>query len=234
MHPDSEQKYYYGFRKSLNHPLDDNYWGSSKYLKESIKLYGINYFRKKIIRIFDNPETAMAHESLLHEKFKVDKHPLFFNRSRSTIWGYKSTGLILSGKSYEEIHGEEKAKILRENRSKAMKKYRKENPELIIGENNPNYGKKWSEEKKKKFALSRQKENHPCYGLQWINNGIKCKKIPLDDEIPEGWKKGRLTKDNGKKNYYIKLFKDENLSRKQFAEKYSINYSTLKNWVRNV
>lgn len=191
-HPNSKEKYYYGFRKSIKHPLQDNYWSSSKYVKEAISKYGLDYFKKKVIKIFNVAEDAIGHESFLHKRLNVDKNPLFFNKCKSTIWGFRATGLILSGKSYEEIHGAEKAKELKKQRSNDMKKWRANNPESVLGSNNPNYGNKWSDEKKAEFALKRQGTNHPAYGSMWINDGITSKKILKSDTIPEGWVKGRI------------------------------------------
>jgi hypothetical protein len=128
----------------------------------------------------------------LHERLKVDKHKLFFNKCRSTVWGFRTTGLILSGKTYEEIHGDEKAILLRQQRSDDLKKYRKDNPESVKGKNNPNYGNKWSEEKKEDFASKRQGKDHPAYGLIWINDGKNSRKISNNDDIPIGWARGRI------------------------------------------
>jgi len=191
-HPDSVEKYYYGFRKSKKPPKEDNYWSSSKYVKEAILKYGKTYFKKKVLKVFHEAKDAMLHESQLHEKFNVDKNPLFFNKCKSTVWGFRSTGLVLSGKTYEEIHGVEKAKKLREKRSIDMKKHRALNPNSVKGKNNPNYGNKWSEEKRKEFASRRQGDKHPAFGSMWINNGIISKKISKNEPIPSGWIKGRI------------------------------------------
>ena len=233
-HPKSTEKYYYGFRKSEKEPDKDWYWSSSKYIKHAIDEYGIEYFKKKIIKIFDNPEDAIRHESILHEKFKVDKNPIFFNRCRSTIWGFRSTGLILSGRTYEDIHGLEKAKQIKEQRSLSIREYRKNNPDSVKGKNNPNYGNKWSEEKRKEFASKRQGKNHPCYNLIWINDGVSTKKIDINDAIPEGWKAGRLKKNKARVDYHREKFMKSGLSRKEYAKKYNINYNTLKKWLKGV
>jgi len=191
-HPESVEKYYYGFRKSNVEPNSDVYWSSSKYVKEAILKFGTEHFKKKIIKTFNSPEDAIRHESFLHEKFKVDKHEKFFNRCRSTIWGFRSTGLILSGKTYEEIHGKDKAASLKKHRSDKMKEFRQNNPESVLGENNPNYGNTWSNEKRNEFASRRQGKDHPAYGLMWINDGNTSKKIKNDEPIPIGWVKGRI------------------------------------------
>ena len=232
-HPDSIEKYYYGFRKSkTQHPNNDVYWSSSKYVKEAILKYGIQYFSKKIIKIFDIAEDAIKHESKLHERLKVDKHRLFFNKCRSTVWGFRTTGLILSGKTYEEIHGDEKAILLRQQRSDDLKKYRKDNPESVKGKNNPNYGNKWSDGKKETFASKRQKSDHPCYGLIWINNGHDEKKISSTEDLPINYVVGRVK--NNKSEEIRNDFINSNLTRKEYAKKYEINYSTLKKYLKGL
>lgn len=191
-HPNSIEKYYYGFRKSDLPPKEDNYWSSSKYVKEAILKYGIKNFKKKIIKVFDNSHDAISHESLLHERLSVDKNPTFFNRCKSTKWGYRVTGLMLSGRSYEEIHGSEKAELLKAQRSASMKQWRLNNPDSIRGANNPNYGNRWTAEQKNKLAAGRQGPNHPAYGQMWINNGSISKKIYKLDDVPQDWVRGRI------------------------------------------
>lgn len=231
-HPNSIEKYYYGFRKSKVLPDDDYYWSSSKYVKEAISKYGIEYFKKKVIKVFDTAEDAIRHESKLHEKFKVDKHKLFFNKCKSTIWGFRSTGLILSGRTYEEIHGIEKAKELKQVRSSKLSEYRKNNPESIKGSNNPNYGNKWSNEKRQEFSNRRQGDNHPCYGLIWINNGVEEKKVISILDIPIGYAVGRIK--SNKSDKIRNDFINSNLTKKEFATHHNIKYHTLKKYLRGL
>lgn len=188
-HPASTEKYYYGFRKTNKSPLDDNYWSSSSYVKQAIQKYGLEHFNKKIIKVFDNPEDAISHENRLHEKMQVDQHPLFFNKCKSTKWGYRVTGLVLSGKTYEEIHGEQRAAELKAQRSRDMKAYRQKNP--VNGSKNPNYGNKWSDEQKRVLSEKHQGEKHPTFGWFWITNGHVSKKVPPGSEIPVGFTRGR-------------------------------------------
>jgi len=232
VHPQSKEKYYYGSRKSKLPIKKDNYWSSSKYVKNAIIKYGIEYFEKKILFVYDNRIDALKKEMYLHEKFDVGKNPIFFNRCKATIWGYNSTGDILSGTTYEEIHGKEKAEKLKKERSESMKRERIKTP--LDGTRNPNYGNKWSEEQKIKFSEQRQNENHPCYGLIWINNGKISKKIKKEDSIPNGWHKGRITKDSYKKEYYKELFLESNMSRKDFAKHHGINYNTMKRYLKGI
>ena len=188
-HPHSIEKYYYGVRGTNKTPDQDFYWSSSKYVKDAIGTYGIVFFKKKILKTFADRQSAIAHEIFLHEKFNVDKHPLFFNRGKQTAWGFNCTGAVLKGKTYEEILGEEKAKQLKKQRSECQKKIANNK-----GTNNPMYGKKHTPESKKKHSLKVSGDKHPQYGYFWVTNGVENRKInPLTDIIPVGWWKGRKT-----------------------------------------
>lgn len=65
-----------------------------------------------------------------------------------------------------------------------------------VGENNPNYGKKWNEERRQNFRKIKESQcagiGNPNYGKMWINDGTKNKPIDKDFEIPEGWVKGMI------------------------------------------
>lgn len=60
----------------------------------------------------------------------------------------------------------------------------------------PRLGKKHSESSKRKISESRKKyvgEKHPLYGCHfvWITNGVDDKRHNAADVIPNGWKRGR-------------------------------------------
>lgn len=187
-HPESICKYYYGYRSSKIDPILDNYWSSSSYLKEAIAIYGKQWFKKKIIKVYYNKKDALSMEIKFHEKFQVHTNPLFFNKCKQTKLGFYCFGDTIRGKTYEEIHGEEKANLLRKQRSeKAKGKNNK-------GVNNPMYGKNHTKEVKKYQSSLKQGEKHPQYGWSWITNGVENNKVNLKkDKIPQGWKLGRTT-----------------------------------------
>jgi hypothetical protein len=73
--------FYIGVRSSTCKPHeDDEYFGSSKYLNEDIDIFGIEHFNKKILEVFETREGAMEYERFLHEYYKVDINPIFYNR----------------------------------------------------------------------------------------------------------------------------------------------------------
>lgn len=68
------------------------------------------------------------------------------------------------------------------------------------GQQSPNKGKKLSDEHKKKLSIACKGNNagekNGMYGkrYKWVNNGLEQKYIPLDEEIPSGFKRGMLKK----------------------------------------
>jgi hypothetical protein len=213
-HPNSIEKYYYGYRSCSVLPEEDNYWSSSKYILNAINQYGSSFFKKKILKVFFSREEALKYEILLHEKFGVDKNKLFFNRSKQTIWGVNCTGVLNKGKTYEEILGKERAIELKKLRSKNAKG--KNNS----GKNNPMYGKKQKEEVKLKHSARMKGVNHPTYGFTWITNGVDNKKVDLNTyDIDENWYIGRtmnmlkVPKEKFQCPYCFKMFSLVNLNR---------------------
>ena len=63
--------------------------------------------------------------------------------------------------------------------------------EANLGENNPNYGKTASQETRKKMSEARSGVNNPNYGKIWITNGEHWCMIDKNEQIPEGYWKGR-------------------------------------------
>lgn len=180
-HPDSVEKYYYGHRKSECHPRDDVYWSSSKFVKTAILKYGSEFFKKKIIRIFASKNEAINHEIKLHERLDVQSHPIFFNRYNQSRCGFN--GSYLKGKTYEEIHGIERASELKNKRSKQWKGRNNK------GTRNSMYGRTHTEESKKIQSENRKGKG---LGYKWVTNGIETKKIYPNESIPLGWHSGRV------------------------------------------
>ena len=88
------------------------------------------------------------------------------------------------GKTYEEIYGAEKAKELRESRSKSNhNRQLSDETKRKIAESNK--GKKMSDEAKKKLSETRK-------GRHWYNNG---KIAVFVYECPQGFIKGRIKND---------------------------------------
>ena len=224
-------KYYYGFRKCNGSPYEDKkYMGSSKYLKNDVVKYGIENFSKKILKIFNNKEEAIDYEIMLHNKFEVHKNVMFYNKCKASKFGYKCTGDILKGKSYEELYGHEYSNKLKKDRSNAMKIIASNRD--YRGEKNPNYGNSWTEQMKNDMSVKKSGSKNPIYNKIIINNGEIEKRISKEEPIPNGYVVGRVLKKDF--SHIIEDYIKSGLSRKEYSIKTGINYNTLKRYLRGI
>jgi hypothetical protein len=71
-------KFYFGYKtiKSDN----GNYYGSSKHLKKDIEKYGIENFKKIIVKFYETAEEAILAEEKYLQKINAAKNPKFYNR----------------------------------------------------------------------------------------------------------------------------------------------------------
>ena len=93
-------------------------------------------------------------------------------------------GRKLSPESIEKLRQINLGRVL----SDETKKKISQNHHDISGKNNPMYGKKHSPETIEK--LREKAKNRPK--RIWINNGVEEKLIPVDEQIPIGYNKGRV------------------------------------------
>jgi hypothetical protein len=113
-HPNSVCRYYYGSRSCKCEPREDTkYWSSSKLVKQARKLYGPDFFTKKILAVFQTRSEALAYEARIHLRLNVKDHPLFFNQANQTTAAF----------CYTNWTPEQKTKI-----STSLKRYYEENP----------------------------------------------------------------------------------------------------------
>lgn len=99
------KRHYYGCRTSKVCPKLDlgvKYFSSSKdmsFLQE--QKISPNDFKYKIIMCFPTRERALLFEIRLHEKFNVDKNPIFYNKSKQTTTGFNYSN---EGTTFSEEH----------------------------------------------------------------------------------------------------------------------------------
>lgn len=156
-----------------------NYFGSGKIISDIIKFRGKLLLKKIILGFCEDRKSLNESEKTCIEFFQ----------SNNFIYGYNLTeggeggDIGLSGKTYEEFYGEEKAKKLKWQHSNVLKG-RKRSKEVCIniskgklgkknyklsqtlkergthkGENNYMFGKHHSEETKRKISLSKKGKN---------------------------------------------------------------------------
>jgi hypothetical protein len=102
-------KHYYGVRSSFIQPIDDL---GIKYFSSSTNKTFItdqhnnpSSFKYKIIKIFNNRDSAMLMEVKLHKKFNVANHNNFYNLSTSTTNMFSTFNVVtvLNGDKYKQI-----------------------------------------------------------------------------------------------------------------------------------
>jgi len=146
-------KWYYGVQYGKSaHPnnLWNNYFTSSKYVKEFRKLYGEPDIIE-VRKIFSNKEQAIRWEFKVIQRMKIVSSCNWLNRS------------LAGQKFYIDYHTEEtKLKLSVANLGK---KHTEESIELI---RQASYGKLHTEETKYKISLSKKGVSNPMFGLSGI------------------------------------------------------------------
>ena len=92
------------------------------------------------------------------------------------------------GKPRGSFSEETRKKMSEAHKSKNLsEETRKKLSDSHKGKTSPNKGKHHSEEIRKKISEALKGKRY-----KWINNGIKQRRIPFDEEIPEGFVRGRI------------------------------------------
>ena len=175
-------RYYIGKRKS-EHPDAGSYLGSGKALKVAIKKYGKEAFTKEILHqctSFD--EMNELEKQLVNEAVLLD--PLSYNMKIGGTGG-RGRGWTHSQETRDKISasgvGRPVSAETRENKSRRSK------GRVNVGKQPWNTGGTIPTHQKK--IISERMKNTII-----INDGNICRRIPNTEEIPDGWKKGRLLK----------------------------------------
>ena len=180
-------KYYIGVHSTDN--MNDGYLGSGLRIKSSIKKYGEDAFEREVLKYFDNKKDAYSYENEIVTSETL-KDTYCMNIKEGGIGGYGMSG---------EKNG----------------MYR--NGHLISGEKHPMFGKKHSDESRKKmtdnharFMLGKKhskettqkmRDNHSkcALGKVWINDGVISRRIDKGVAIPVGWSLGRGLSEESKR-----------------------------------
>ena len=208
----TNQMYYIGKHQTSN--INDDYFGSGKYLKHAIKKYGKEKFKREILFVFDNElEMNNKERELVTENILND--PLSYNLCQGGKGGFGYINKNGLGISENQKKAAKKSKfrgaaeglalklkhdpIFREAYSAMRSKNAKEahlNGKLSIAQ----LSTPQSIEKRKEIfkAIGHQKgAKNSRYGTCWITNGQENKSIPkidLDKWVKLGYNKGRITK----------------------------------------
>lgn len=177
-------KIYIGVHKTNN--LNDGYMGSGHHLKNAIRCYGIENFRKDILQTFSSEEEMYKAEAEIVNKdflLREDVYNIALGGNggdHSNCIDYSKVSQTISHLLLEDP---EKWKLAREKSSQFLKEH---HPNGWSGKNNPAYGKHWKMPEGHQLG-----EKNSQYGTHWFTNGeinIKAK------ECPAGFKLGRVLK----------------------------------------
>ena len=195
--------FYIGKHKT-NDP-NDSYMGSGKLIKAAIRKHGIENFEKEILEIFNTEEEMNEAEVRL---VVLGKGSYNICPGGQGGWGYvNSNGLNITPMTEERLkkHSKTARKIRKQQLlvEKNIIKFKEITALALlrIKELYPNgtfYGKKHSEETKKKMSIPASSKigvKNSQFGTCWITNGIENKKIKkdlLESFVKLGYYKGRV------------------------------------------
>ena len=223
----------------------DNYWGSGGIWNEfltRIKQDYPNHWRKFIKReilfqrecsqkVLDAMEMYYIKKEKAHYSYKQGGCNVLWGTANNFGSGNPSKDIMIRKKHSTFVknwwleHPEEKEKLSKRRKGTKTPNYVRDKISkslfgMFAGEKNPMYGKKFSEETRKKMSIAQSKrkhrkphteetkkkisetrkkyigEKHPLFGCHyvWINNGIVNKRGKINEPIPDGWVKGRIKK----------------------------------------
>jgi hypothetical protein len=187
-------KFYIGMHSTIN--LEDGYTGSGIRLRYSIRKYGLENHTKEILEFLNDRESLAKREAeIINEKFLQD--PLCLNIQLGGGGGFiNEDHMRKCGKAGNDAF-KKRLKVDTEFRlyfSNMMKnilsKANKVKPPLFTGKTHSESSKQLMREK----AQERLGNKNSQYGTRWITNEIKSKKIFKDEDIPNGWRLGRIIK----------------------------------------
>ena len=205
-------KIYIGKHETFH--VDDDYFGSGKHLKRAIKKYGLENFTKTILIELQNAEEMNLLEKLVvTPEFCAREDVYNINVGGDGGWMHVNKDLHLNG---NKMFVKNMTKADFHNRSvKANQTYAKRKAEFTEeqilaykemkrnianrGFVNSFLGKHHTEETKQKLRGPRPNSTgskNSQFGTMWICNDetFESKKIKKTDEIPVGWRKGRICK----------------------------------------
>lgn len=188
---------YIGSHQTKN--INDDYFGSGRYIKCAIEKYGLENFVKEILFIFENEQEMFKKErELVNEEFIND--PKTYNIVLGGQGGFNfinNNSLNYKFTNEDAIKGV-KARNESDNWRQSLKrrKYDDTKYDCLRGENSPTK----RPEVRAKISVKRKGVStgngsaNSQFGTCWITNGKENSKIRTNDEIPFGWYKGRTIK----------------------------------------
>ena len=185
-------RYYIGMHSTAN--LEDGYMGSGKRLRYSLRKHGKENHVKEILEFFESRELLIE-----AEKVAITEEMLVDNMCMNIMSGGTGGFISIEQQCYRSsCGGKAHTEKLRNDKIYYGKfiirvgGYLKESHMAGKIRYNTMLGKQHSEETKNRMRKSKNRGfNNSQYNTIWITNGIECKKIKKNSDIPNGWYKGR-------------------------------------------
>jgi len=188
-------KFYFGVHKTK--APDDAYLGSGTYIKRAVAKYGEQNFRKEVLFIYLDAESAFGKEDELIQCWRG--HPLCMNLRKGGSGGFdwinKSVDMVarntkVSQKRLEKLKSNPE---FRERYNKAMHRDRK--GKGFNGEPCDHRGRTRPATTRERMSNSAKGERNSQFGTCWIVNlrgsSKKVSKQELDTWLSRGWTRGR-------------------------------------------
>lgn len=201
-------KIYIGQHVTYN--INDDYMGSGIHLKNAIKKYGVENFKKEIIKQCDSfEEMNQLQHQLVNLQFV--KNPNTYNHAVGGSYGWKNCLKYKTKEEVDEIKEKAKESIRKTFSDPQRKKQIIDKIQKTCKERNVDFktflGRKHSQETKLKMSSTHKGNDHQKgqknsqYGTCWIFNeqlklNKKIKKQDLQFWLKEGWGKGRKIFEN--------------------------------------
>ena len=223
-------KIYVGKHKSAIHPDANGYYGSGKQIKAAIEKYGIENFKKEVLYYCSSmDEMAYKELSIVTEDFVKRKDTYNMHKGGPGGWDHYNG----SDKHREKSRlGGQKSSSRANNPfkdpefQKSIEWTRSPDRMRMLGQkaNTPEANAK----RKTTFAEIKhsQGEKNSQFGRIWISNVLtkEVKRITINDDIPEGWVRGKkgyaptkLWVNNRVTEHYILLEKKQEYISKGFS-----------------
>jgi hypothetical protein len=202
-------KVYIGAHKTND--LDDGYMGSGKIIIRAIKKYGIEHFHKEYLEIFDNADDMFKMESNLVDNdfiLREDTYNLklggegsfdFINNNTELRVAKNKLAAQRTHEALERKYGDGWKSFIRERMESAVSSSDRSKWSRINGLKMTGFfkGQKHTQETKSTISKKakerlKDKTKNSQFGTKWITDGIYNKKINSSDDVPDGWRYGRV------------------------------------------
>ena len=174
-------KIYIGQHKYSKPELDTNYIASGILINESIKKYGLKNFNKELIDTANNLEELNQKEIYYINLFN-SKAPNGYNLTNGGDGMLNPSDETRNKMALKKL-GTKQSEETKEKRIIRLKQI-EHTQEWALNISKARQGQKMPD-------LCIQKSKERLYGTSWYNNGIEENRW-LEDDVPEGWVKGRL------------------------------------------